>query len=199
MSEDIIGGNLYDKTKSKNPLIRYINKKLYKDVTKFLLPLSNKTILDVGCGEGYFINYLNMQNLFNVNIEGSDISKEILITAERNNPNITFKKASIYNLDYMDNSFDCVIAMEVLEHLYNPELAIEELKKISKKSVIITVPREPLFRCANILRLKYLKSLGNTPGHINHWTKKSFKQFLNKFFENVSIKTSNVWLIGICE
>lgn len=194
-----MGGNFFDKTKSKNPLIRSINYKLYKDVIKFLLPLDNKKILDIGCGEGYFIKYLIKNYKSNFYIEGGDISDSILKIAKENNPNISFKKTSIYKSDYKDNSFDIVIAMEVLEHLENPMLAINELKRISKDSVIITVPREPFFRFANILRLKYLKNLGNAPGHINHWTKNTFKKFLNKSFDNVKIKTSTLWLIGICK
>lgn len=75
---------------------------------------------------------------------------------------------------YRDNEFDLVICCEVLEHVNNFEQALKELKRISKKYILISVPNEPIWRMLNMVRGKYWKALGNTPGHINHWGVISF-------------------------
>ena len=97
------------------------------------------------------------------------------------------------------NIFDLVICCEVLEHLTKPETAIKEIKKLSSPTIIFTVPREPIFRICNVLRLRNLGRWGNSIGHIQNWTKKEFSEYLNKYFNKVQIKTSTVWTIAICE
>jgi len=98
--------------------------------------------------------------------------------------------ASLYNLPFRANYFDTVLCSEVLEHLDKPEKALSELKRVSNKYCIICVPYEPYFSIANLLRMQYLKSLGNYSGHIQRWGKKAFRQFLSKQFSEVKIQKS---------
>ena len=72
------------------------------------------------------------------------------------------------------------VCCEVLEHLKNPNKGLSEIKRISKKDVIVSVPIEPVWRVLNILRGKYLKSFGNTPGHLNHWSVFSFQKLIRE-------------------
>lgn len=71
---------------------------------------------------------------------------------------------------------------EVLEHLEHPEKGISELYRILKKGgyAIVSVPNEPIWRVLNLARLKYIRDMGNTPGHLNHWTRGQFIQFAQK-------------------
>ena len=94
---------------------------------------------------------------------------------------IQFYVDSIYNIDSNDNNYDLVIACEVLEHLEEPEIALSELFRISNKYVLISVPNEPFWRIANFARGKYLNRLGNTPGHINHWSKNGIIDLTSKY------------------
>ena len=73
-----------------------------------------------------------------------------------------------------------VICTEVLEHLEFPEKAVEELKRVSRKYIVFSVPNEPFFILANLLRGRYIKNFGNHPEHINHWTFLGFEKFLKK-------------------
>ena len=71
---------------------------------------------------------------------------------------------------------------------------------MSKRYVIIGVPREPLWRFLNMCRFKYLKHYGNTPGHLNHWSKKSLVKLIeNKFGKVIAIESPIPWTIVLAE
>ena len=152
----------------------------------------------MGCGEGYVTNHIK-ESKNEIHVEGIDYSPEAIKKARAFNTEIKFMEGSIYDLRYDNNTFDLVVASEVLEHLDQPEKGIAELKRVSKKYCIITVPNEPSFRIANVLRFKYLSFFGNTPGHIQNWTKNDFRRLLEANFSNVSIKISTLWQIALCE
>ena len=111
--------------------------------------------------------------------------------------NLPYKvsQEDVFNLHRIDNEFDCVILLEVLEHLTDYEAALKELFRVASGYVLISVPNEPLWRILNIFRLKYLKYLGNTPCHINHWSPAKLKKVLNNFGKVVKIETSIPWII----
>ncbi len=194
------GGNLYNKYGSKNPLVKILMDKFLKDFDNCLDSIDAICInvLDVGCGEGYLTAHIKEHNRY-IDIEGIDYYDHIIEIAKGLHRDIKFLQGSIYELPYENNKFDILISSEVLEHLDNPERAINEIKRVSKKYCIITVPNEPYFRIANVCRFKYISSFGNTPGHIQNWTKKDFKELLEKHFKKVSIKTSTLWQIALCE
>jgi 2-polyprenyl-3-methyl-5-hydroxy-6-metoxy-1,4-benzoquinol methylase len=198
MVANLDGGNLYNKYESKNPFVKLLIKNYFNNLSKLLIPVKDEisSSLDIGCGEGYVSQY--MKNL-GFDIEGADISKDIIDIAKYLHPDVPFDVKSIYNLVYYNKRYDLVMAVEVLEHLNNPEQALKELKKVSNKYVFISVPNEPLFRICNMLRFKYVYDFGNTPGHINHWTKRSFKLFLSNDFDKMTLKTSTLWLTALCE
>ena len=190
------GGNFYNKYESKNPLVKLVVR-TYLQNLDFLVETSNvKKILEVGCGEGYIIKHLREK--FNVNIIGMDISNDILEIARSMNPNLKSFWGDIYKLGFKDDSFDMVLILEVLEHLKYPNRALEEIKRVSKEYVIVSVPNEPIFRAMNILRLKYLQNWGNTPGHVNNWNKKDFITLLEKHFEILELKTPMIWNMSLC-
>ncbi|MCG2783187.1 MAG: class I SAM-dependent methyltransferase [Candidatus Altiarchaeales archaeon] len=155
-------------------------------------------ILDVGCGEGYVIKHLRERNN-DLIIEGIDNSRKVLDKARELNPDVKFTQASIYSIPKNNDSFDLVLASEVLEHIKNPDPAIEELKRVSKKQVLITVPNEPFFRIANVIRLKYLLRAGNTPGHVHNWTRPAFRNLLGKHFNKTETISSNLWQLALCD
>ena len=58
-----------------------------------------------------------------------------------------------------------------MEHLGDPEAALEIVAGLASPWAIVSVPREPLWRVLNLGRLKYVGELGNTPGHLHHWSR----------------------------
>lgn len=156
---------------------------------------SYESILDIGCGEGAVLNYLNKKFKLPSDCHGIDLSEKEIEMAKKNIPFCTFKTGSIYELPYENNRFDLVICTEVLEHLENPLKAMEEISRVASNFVILSVPREPLWRILNLMRLKYVNDLGNTPDHRNHWSTKEFKKFVNSRFSVEDVKQPIPWTI----
>lgn len=191
----------YDKYTSKNILKRKmvdnLNKKILDEIQKIAKENTNRKIklLDVGCGEGFITNLI-YDNIDNVEICGIEYTKEAVDIAKKLNSNIKFEQGNIYDIHYESNTFDIVLCTEVLEHLEHPDRALVELKRVSKKHIILSVPHEPWFCLGNLLVLKNVSRLGNPIDHINHWTHTKFNKFiemnLGKEFQS---KLSFPWII----
>lgn len=193
-----IPGNYFDKHSSKNPLIRFAVRKFYEKLVKFARHSNADTILEVGSGEGYISNLLN-EHMNPKRILATEYEKEAIEKSKKLHPHINVQQEDIYNLGFKDNSFDLVVCCEVLEHLENPAKALKEIKRVARKHVIVSVPNEPVWRIANIARGSYIKQLGNTPGHINHWSRRGLKKLLMKEFRKVKVETSSfLWNIALC-
>ncbi len=191
------GGNYYDKHRSKNPLVKYLMRKFHKVLFSSIKKTKARTILDVGCGEGD-TTALIKRKFPKIKIRALEYDKPTLKKAQKAHPKIDIGRGNIYKISSKNNSFDSVTALEVLEHLEKPEKAIKEAKRVSKKYCIFSVPYEPFWRIANIIRISYLPQLGNTPGHIQHWTKSGFRKMLEKHFKNVKIKNCILWNFALC-
>lgn len=102
-------------------------------------------------------------------------------------------------MPYKDHQFDLIVALEVLEHIPDYRKALKEIKRVSAYSCIFSIPQEPIWRLTNLLRLRYLKRLGDTPGHINHWNKKQFMNLLlNEGFKIKQVFLPFPWIMVLC-
>ena len=179
---------------SRNPFVYFANKRFLSAIS-YLVRLSGaKQVLDCGCGEGIVAKVLLEKNM-PLTFCGFDIDQKSLKIAKTINPKARFGYGSIYKIPYANRSFPLVLCTEVLEHLKSPKKALAELREVTSKFAIISVPCEPFFRLSNILRLKYLKKFGSTPGHINHWTISSFKKLLEPNFIIVKETYPFPWMI----
>lgn len=148
--------------------------------------------------EGYVTNFIANLNK-TAKICASDISDKKIQEASKFVPSAQFSVESIYDISQADDSFDLVIASEVLEHLEQPEKALDEILRISKKYILVSVPNEPIWRVCNVLRGKYWRDLGNTPGHIQHWGKKQFCNMVGKRCQILEAKAPFPWTMLLCE
>lgn len=99
------------------------------------IPNAASNLLDVGCGRGAFLE--TVQKTFpNLKLFGCDILAELRM------PNIEYQFGAIENLPYASNSFDVTICSHTIEHLKRPEIAIQELKRVTKDLLIIVTPRQ---------------------------------------------------------
>jgi hypothetical protein len=94
---------------------------------------------------------------------------------------------------------DLVMVLEVLEHLRYPENAMIEAGRISGRYCLFSVPDEPYFRIANLLRGKNISRLGNDIGHINHWDEIAFLKLVSKNFNIIYTRKPFPWTIVLCE
>jgi len=182
-----------EKYEQENWLAKKMIARFQKKISLLLANLDYNSLHEVGCGEGYSLNFLI--RIKEANISASDVSAEALTLAEKKHPQIKFYQASVYKSPFNDNQFDLVVASQVLEHLKNPQKALLEIKRISNNYCLFTVPYEPLWRILNILRGKYLKSLGNPPTHYYHWSKKGIILLVRPYFSKIKIKLLLPWII----
>jgi SAM-dependent methyltransferase len=99
----------------------------------------------------------------------------------------------VENLPFAENEFDLACAIEVLEHVPDPEHTLEEMARCAERHLLVSVPREPLWRMLNMARGAYWSELGNTPGHLNHWSKRSFVRLLSRHGDVVEIRSPFPW------
>lgn len=185
----------FQKHQNQNPIQRALIDNFYKTLFKMIKPLKAQSILDVGCGEGFTLKKLEEKKIGKKN-EGIDYSKDAIKIGRKIYPHLSLFEGDVYGLKYKDNSFDLSLCTEVLEHLEDPEKAVSEIKRVTRKYLVFSVPNEPFFIGANFLRGKYLKNFGNHPEHINHWTAWGFEKFLrNQGLTVVRSKHPFAWSI----
>ena len=97
------------------------------------------------------------------------------------------------SLPFADDEFDLVAAIEVLEHVPDPERTVAEMARVARGHLLVSVPHEPLWRLLNMARGAYLRELGNTPGHVNHFTKRSFVRLLGRHGEVREARSPFPW------
>jgi 2-polyprenyl-3-methyl-5-hydroxy-6-metoxy-1,4-benzoquinol methylase len=198
--DGVVIGNTYDKYGSKNPIVRWMMNGFESALSDLVTKSSPQSIHEIGCGEGYWVLQWNKQSLI---ARGCDFSNQVINIARENAisqglPSSLFKPCSIYNLDAQKDSSDLVVCCEVLEHLENPEAGLRALQQITLRHLIISVPNEPLWCALNLARGKYISHGGNTPGHIQHWSKREFIRLVSKFFEVIEVKSPLPWTMLLC-
>lgn len=198
--DGIVVGNVYDKYSSRNPIVKWMMNGFKSDLSALVARASPQSIHEIGCGEGYWVLRWNEQGL---RARGCDISKQVIETARENAngrglPSSLLKSCSIYDLDAKKDSADLVVCCEVIEHLKNPVAGLQALQRVVERYLIVSVPREPIWSALNLARCKYVSRCGNTPGHIQHWSKSSFIQLVSKYFEVVEVRSPLPWTMLLC-
>lgn len=186
---------------SSNVILKYLINKFYGTLeTKILKPyLDNiESVLEVGCGAGESSQRIHKM-LGDRKFDPTEYDDRYIEAIERCNYPFKVTKEDVYKLTKSHGEYDCVVMLEVLEHLENYKQALKELFRVSSRYVIISVPNEPTWSLLNLVRLKYFKSLGNTPGHINHWNKRRLSVLLGEYGKVLNIVTTLPWVIAIVE
>lgn len=172
-------GNLYDKYGSRNPVARRLVAGFRRELDRLLDQAAPRSLLDVGCGEGVltaaFAERLDPGWVIGLDVADPELRAE---WERRERPNLEFRVGDAGRLEATDGEFDLVAAIEVLEHVAEPERALAEMARVARTHLLVSVPREPLWRVANLARGAYVRSLGNTPGHLNHWSRRAFLALL---------------------
>ncbi|MBA3303247.1 MAG: class I SAM-dependent methyltransferase [Acidimicrobiia bacterium] len=190
-AEAVPTGNTYDKYASANPVERRLMATFLTQLRRALPDVAPARVLEVGVGEGEVA--LRVRERYpGAFLTGVDLPDPTLADhwAQRDLP-ASF--ADVGALPFPDRSFGLVLAIEVLEHVPSPEDALAEIARVASGQVVLSVPREPLWRMANLARGKYVATFGNTPGHIQHWTRRSFTRLVSRHLQVTGVQTPPPW------
>jgi SAM-dependent methyltransferase len=192
--EGTVTGNTYDKYGSSNPVVRRLMAGFEGTLRELFEQADPRSLLDVGCGEGVLTQQW-AQQLDDRRVVGIDLDDPTLQAewAKRTEPNLEYRVMKAENLPFADGEFDLAAAIEVLEHVPDPEHTVAEMARVAQRWLLVSVPREPLWRGLNMARGAYWKDLGNTPGHVNHWSKRSFVALLSRHGEVVQARSPFPW------
>ena len=202
VDDGIVAGNVYDKYGTKNPIARWLMQGFLDSFRELVKASGARDVHEAGCGEGGLATELAELGL---TVRASDFSPKIIDIArakvEASAPagaRIDLRVASIYGLEPPADAAELIVCCEVLEHLEEPRRALAALAPLAQPYAIFSVPREPLWRALNLARGRYLKDLGNTPGHLQWWSKKSFLAMLAEQFEIVAVRSPLPWTMALC-
>lgn len=187
------------KYKNQNPIARRLTDRFFDTIRSMLASLpEDYNLLEVGCGPGESTRRL-LTMLNGKSLEASEYEQRLVDLHEQYGFPVDLRQESVYELQREDNAFDCILLLEVLEHLEDFETALAEIFRVARSHVIISVPNEPLWRILNFLRGKYWSEWGNTPGHINHWSTSALSTTVSRYGRIVQKETPIPWTILLVE
>lgn len=199
--DGIVFGNTYDKYKPKKGIVKWIMDGFDKSLSELVAKASPGTIHEVGCGEGFWVMKWAAEGKA---VRGSDFATGAINMAkaearDRGLDADVFSVKSVYDLSQETDTADLIVCCEVLEHVEDPAAALKAIQSLKSQSVILSVPREPIWCALNMARGKYISDLGNTPGHIQHWSKRKFTNFVSEYFDIDEVRSPLPWTMLLCK
>jgi 2-polyprenyl-3-methyl-5-hydroxy-6-metoxy-1,4-benzoquinol methylase len=193
------GGNVYDKYGTRNPIERRLVDGFLEQVCELADRTGAGEAHEVGCGEGEISMLLARRGL---RVRGSDASAEVIAEARRRSQaaglGVDYRTAPISTLAPDRDAAELIVCCEVLEHLDDPGAGLETITRLARPWLLVSVPREPIWRALNLARGKYVRDLGNTPGHLGHWSRRAFVEFLRSRVEVVDVRSPVPWTMALC-
>jgi 2-polyprenyl-3-methyl-5-hydroxy-6-metoxy-1,4-benzoquinol methylase len=170
-------------------------KRLHEVISKHIAKGSD-LILDVGCGNGWAAKKLLAKGKEVVSMDIS-VYNPVKVLQENQHENHAAVVADAYHLPFKKDSFDVIIASEIMEHVSDPKLFISQLMKALKPSgkLIITTPYDEKIQY-------YLCVHCNKPtpknAHLHSFNEKNIVNFIPSEFPNYSLeKFSNKYLVRL--
>ena len=136
-------------------------------------------------------------------VRGSDAFPETIDEARRRAAaeglDIAYEATAVQLLDPAEHSAELVVCCEVLEHLPDPDAALDVLASLASPWLLASVPREPLWRALNMARGAYLRDLGNTPGPPRPLVEaRASCECSDERFEVVEVRSPLPWTMALC-
>lgn len=193
----VVVGTSGNKFKTKNPLARHLLGNFDNAIIAIASSVKAANILEIGCGEGHVTQLLLVNT--GAKILATDISESIINQTSQtlNNARISYQVGQLEALE-CEIRPDLVVCCEVLEHLPNPDIGLRRLCSFNADWYLLSVPREPVWRAMNMARGAYLRDWGNSPGHLQHWSKGGFIRLVSQYFEVLKVKSPLPWTVVLC-
>lgn len=197
MSEPLPTEGLRVKYRARNPIVRAFVRGFLDAFDSCVRRAAPSAVLEAGCGEGFLTDRIRTL-VPGARIVGLDASAAVLAVARREFPDLPLVRGSIDRLPCADGGFDLVVACEVLEHVTDPVAALAEVRRVTALHALVSVPREPIWRMLNFGRGKYWSGLGNTPGHLQHWSTAAFLRLVRLELDVVEVYRPLPWTMVLC-
>lgn len=187
----VVVGNTYDKYGSKNPIARLLMAGFLRAFDRALPVAPPARVLEIGAGEGRLLSRVRAR-FPDARCVAAEFSP-VLAARARAETGLPYVAQSAEALGVQDASVDLVLACEVLEHLRDPERALAEIARVARGRVVLSVPREPIWRALNLARGAYVRALGNTPGHVQHWSRSGFVALVSRHLRVIEVSAPLPW------
>lgn len=184
-------GNTYDKYGTTNPVERRMMAGFLAALDDLAGGSAAQRVLEVGAGEGRVA-----ERIRSLHPEAALVVLDLPdpeLAADWSRRALLGAQGSVDHLPFPDRSMDLVLAIEVLEHVPDPDRALAEIARVARGDVVLSVPREPWWRIGNMARGRYLRDLGNTPGHVQHWGRRGFVHQVARHLDVVDVRTPPPW------
>ena len=191
----VVIGNHTHKYTARNPAIRWLTERWVANLERVFAQVDEdpepvRQALEVGCGEGVIAARLHDRW---GQVTALDLPDAGLRADWRGVDGPRFLHANALELPFADDRFDVVVAAEGLEHLPDRDKGLQEMARVGRRHLVLSVPREPIFRGCNLVAGRYVRDLGNTPGHLNHWSRRSFVRFVSQVAEIRAVTSPFPW------
>lgn len=184
------------KFETTNPVVQRMIGRFFAVLREVVEPLEPTAVLDAGCGEGETL--VRLGDVLGDRIAAIDIERSCVERVRQRLPSTAVRHGDVTALPYADDEFDLLLCLEVIEHVPEPARAVAELARVSRRDVVVSVPFEPWFRIGSLLRGNYLRTLGNHPEHVNHFSRRSLTDLLEPALEVREVRVAFPWLIAAC-
>ena len=174
-AEGTVTGNTYDKYGSTNPVVKRLMAGFERTLDELFASAAPRSMLDVGCGEGV-LTHKWAQRLDGPRRRhrprgpgdpgrvGEAPGAEPRVPRHEGREPAVRRRRVRRSRARSRCSSTCP----------TPSTPSPRWRACARRHLLVSVPREPLWRGLNMARGAYLKDLGNTPGHVNHWSKRTF-------------------------
>ncbi len=189
-------GNAYDKYGTANPVARRLVAGFLRELDAMVDAAGPAELLDVGCGEGIVTARMAARARARRSL-GLDRDSEMLRGhwARYRSTVLDFRVADAHDLPFDDGAWDTVCAIEVLDLVEDARAVIAELARVARHHVLVSVPRQPVWRILNVARGAYLGSGGMSPGSVRSFSSRSFAALCRTAGEPVAVAKPFPWTI----
>jgi SAM-dependent methyltransferase len=196
-SGPVPSGNVYDKYASRNPFERALVGRFLSALDASLPARPPAQVLDLGAGEGV-VSRRVLQRFPAASVIGVDLARPAG-PAPWPEGGWQAVLADVARLPFVAAGAELVLAVELLEHVADPRPVLAEIARVAAGRVVLSVPKEPVWRAGNVLRGRYLSRLGNTPGHLHHWSRREFTALVSGHLRIVEVRSPLPWTVVVAD
>jgi SAM-dependent methyltransferase len=139
-------------------------------------------LLDVGCGDGKFLDYIKENKVLNINSFGLDPTNESALKCSNKGHKVFCMDTKKFKANFQNELFDTITSFHVLEHIANPKTFMQELVSLIQPTgeIFISTPFSPMD-----FELQWFDPLNHPPHHMGRWNISSYRKLALELELNV--------------